>query len=381
MRDLLYGTYSPSDSIEEVFERNDLTLLSNQFAVILIIIERKYTSTKEASYSQDLLGFIITNVIEELASKKHQGFVVPIDVNRYSCLVNFSSTDTSTMQQDLLSIAREGKKFLEENFGIYFTMSLSAIHSEIDGIHQAFQEALYAMEYRLTVGSNQIIPYKEESQYDSIYTFSFKTDHSINLFVKEPKNDVQIQSFVRELFENRGIGCNTCPTVARDFMYDIAGSLCKAINDMLPENTQWKEGIYNRLIGCDTLNLFRGELIDILKEYQEYLRENSCLDSISMQVKKYIEENYHNPNLSVNTLGEAFDLSPSYLSKIFKDENEISIPDYISKIRINNAKELLKNTDMTIQKIAEETGFLSSSVFIRVFKKIEGITPGSYRKL
>lgn len=381
MRNLLYGTYSEDDSVEEIFKRNDLTLLSNQFAVILINIERKYNSVQEALYSQDLLGFIITNVIEELAAKKHQGFVIPIDSNRYSCLVNFSSNDISTMQQDLLSIAQEGKKFLEENFGIYFTISLSAIHSELDGIHQAFQEALYAMEYRLTVGSNQIIPYKEESQYDSIYTFSFKTDHSINLFIKEPKDDSQINSFVRELFENRSIDSNTPPAVARDFMHDVAGSLCKAINDMLPQNTPWKENIYNRLIDCDTLEMFRNELINILKEYQEYLIGKSCLYSISAQVRKYIEENFHDPNLSVNTLGDKFNLSPSYLSKMFKDENEISIPDYITKIRIDNAKKLLKDTDKTIQKIAEETGFLSSSVFIRVFKKVEGITPGAYRKL
>lgn len=128
MRNLLYGTYSQADAIEEIFERNELTLLSNQFAVILINIERKYSGAGDASYSQDLLGFIITNVFEELASKKHQGFVVAIDPNRYSCLVNFSPADTSTMQQDLLSIAREGKNFLEENFGIYFTISLSTIH-------------------------------------------------------------------------------------------------------------------------------------------------------------------------------------------------------------------------------------------------------------
>lgn len=381
IRNLLYGTYGQDDSVEEVFKRNDLHLLSKQFAVILINIERKHNSTQEASYPQDLLGFIITNVFGELASKNHQGFVVPIDANRYSCLVNFSPADMSKMQQDLLSIAQEGKKFLEENFGIYFTIGLSTIHSELNGIHQAFQEALYAMEYRLTLGSNQIISYKEESQYDSIYTFSFKTDHSINLFIKEPKDDDQIHSFVRELFENMNIDSSTSPVVARDFMHDVAGSLCKAINDMLPQNMPWKENIYNRLINCDTLELFRSELINILKEYQEYLIGKSCLYSISAQVRKYIEENFHDPSLSVNTLGDRFDLSPSYLSKIFKDENEISIPDYISKVRIDNAKELLRNTDKTIQKIAEETGFLSSSVFIRVFKKMEGITPGAYRKL
>mgnify|MGYP000321073434 CR=1 FL=1 len=380
IRDLLYGLSSQGDSVQEVFDKNDIPLLSDHFAVILINIEKKYSTNKESSYSQDLLGFIITNVIEELAKEKHQGFVVPIDANRYACLVNFTSVDTLTMQQDLLSVAQNGKKFLEENFGIYFTVSLSAIHTDLDGIHQAFQEALYAMEYRLTIGSNKIIPYKQQQPTGSIYTFTFKTDHSINLFLKELKDSNQISSFVGELFDNRDIDSHTPPAIARDFIYDVAGSLSKAVNDMLPEDIQWKEDIYTRLINCDTLDLFRIQLINILEEYQEYLREKLSLNSISVQVRKYIEQYYHDPDLSVNVLADKFNLSPAYLSRIFKKENGISILDYISNCRINNAKELLRNTNKTIQQIAEETGFLSSSVFIRVFKKIEGITPGAYRK-
>lgn len=379
IQNLLYGTSNNGNSVYEVFQRNDLTLLSNKFAVILIHLERK--QNKEYSYSQDLISFIITNVIEELAGTKHQGFVVPIDTNRYGCLVNFSPSDTA--EQDLLSIAKEGKDFLEKKFGIYFTMSLSTIHTELNGIHQAYQEALYAMEYRLTMGSNEIIPYKQQLQDGSnpIYTFSFKTDHSINLFLKEAKDHSQIVAFVTQLFENSKIGCHTPPSIARDFIYDIAGSLSKAINDMFPEDIQWKKEIFNRLTSCDTLKIFKTELINVLKEYQEYLNEKLSQDSISAQVQKYIDQNYHDSNLSVNTLGDEFNLSPAYLSKIFKEESGISILDYISKCRINHAKKLLKNTDKTIKQIAKETGFLSSSVFIRVFKKIEGITPGAYRKL
>jgi len=237
------------------------------------------------------------------------------------------------------------------------------------------------MEYRLTIGSNKIIPYQQQQPTDSIYTFSFKTDHSINLFLKELKDHNQINSFVRELFDNRDIDFHTPPAIARDFIYDVAGSLSKAVNDMLPEDIQWKKEIYTRLVNCDTLDLFRNQLINILEEYQEYLRKKLSLNPINAKVRKYIEQYYYDPDLNINVLGDKFNLSPAYLSKIFKEENGISILDYISKCRINNAKKLLKNTNKTIQQIAEETGFMSSSVFIRVFKKIEGTTPGVYRKL
>lgn len=56
-----------------------------------------------------------------------------------------------------------------------------------------------------------------------------------------------------------------------------------------------------------------------------------------------------------------------------------SLPDYINKIRVDHAKELLKNTTDTIGSIAGRVGYMSSNSFIRIFKKIEGITPGQYR--
>ena len=58
----------------------------------------------------------------------------------------------------------------------------------------------------------------------------------------------------------------------------------------------------------------------------------------------------------------------------------MSISDFLAKVRIQMAKEQLRSTDHNIRMIAEECGFLSSNVFIRVFKKWEGITPGAYRE-
>lgn len=59
----------------------------------------------------------------------------------------------------------------------------------------------------------------------------------------------------------------------------------------------------------------------------------------------------------------------------------MSIPDHINLMRIEKAKQLLADTSRSIQTVALEVGFLESSSFIRIFKKIEGITPGVYRSL
>ena len=74
-------------------------------------------------------------------------------------------------------------------------------------------------------------------------------------------------------------------------------------------------------------------------------------------------------------------MTPSYLSKLFKDKYQLSIPDYIAKTRVSHAKKQLRETECSIQEIAQDNGFLNSNSFIRVFKKQEGITPGVYRSL
>ena len=102
---------------------------------------------------------------------------------------------------------------------------------------------------------------------------------------------------------------------------------------------------------------------------------------ICQQTREYIEENYANMQLSVSLLGEVMEVSASYLSKLYKKKYGISILDDISRTRIKKSKSLLQNTSMNVNEVAEQTGFMSSNVFIKAFKKWEGITPGRYREL
>ncbi len=390
LRNLLCGTSSSTqeNSIKDIFTKNDIPLLSDQFAVILINMDEKYSHPTEAKGldSGDLFTAMTISTMDKLSGNKFHGFVVPMDRGQCALLINFSPLiQGATMQETLLFIAREVKASLELSFGMSLTISLSNLHMENEennGIQQAFQEAQYAMEYRLTIGSNQIIPYQEKREDESIYTFSFQTDHFINLFLKEPRTPKEIDQFVSALFTNKSIDSHISPVIAKDFIYDISGSLSKAVTDKMTDaDAEWKKGIFYRLLQCDTLTQFRSELICILNEYQEYLKKKPDLYSVGAQIKTFIQQNFSNPDLSLNALSNEFNLSTSHLSRTFKEANDISISDYISTCRITHARNLLKNSDKTVQQIAEETGFLSSSVFIRVFKKAEGVTPGSYRKL
>ena len=97
------------------------------------------------------------------------------------------------------------------------------------------------------------------------------------------------------------------------------------------------------------------------------------------EIHQYIETHYMEP-LTVSSLAETYGLSPNYFSSVFKKKAGCNFITYLTKIRIEKSKQLLLETDLTVQQIAEKVGYYSNSFFIRTFKKQENITPLEYRK-
>lgn len=97
------------------------------------------------------------------------------------------------------------------------------------------------------------------------------------------------------------------------------------------------------------------------------------------RVRTYIYSNLSNPDLNRSSIAEYLHMSPDYLSYVFHQKFNQTLNAYITFMRIDKAKELLKRTSWGMDVIAEKTGFSSSSYFHKQFKKISGITPQQYR--
>jgi ligand-binding sensor protein/AraC-like DNA-binding protein len=104
-----------------------------------------------------------------------------------------------------------------------------------------------------------------------------------------------------------------------------------------------------------------------------------CKDNIILKpALEYIQENFHMA-ISLDEMASKCNISTSYFSKLFKKAKGDNFANYINKIRIKKAKEYLETTDMPILNIALELGFEDCGYFIKVFKKIQGMTPAVYR--
>ena len=104
--------------------------------------------------------------------------------------------------------------------------------------------------------------------------------------------------------------------------------------------------------------------------------KNSFL--IMEQIRKFIEENLQQ-NIGLQEVANHISLSPSYTGRLIKENFNMGIVEYISTLRIDRAKNLLKYTDATVEKIGYQVGFSNVRSFLRTFKQYTSMTPGQWR--
>ena len=106
-------------------------------------------------------------------------------------------------------------------------------------------------------------------------------------------------------------------------------------------------------------------------------KENQSIGVID-KAREYINLNFQN-EISLDDVSREIDISPYYFSKIFKDQTGKNFIDYLTELRINKAKDLLENTDLSMKEICAKVGYSNPNYFSRTFKKNVGVSPTEYK--
>ncbi|MDQ0253425.1 two-component system response regulator YesN [Evansella vedderi] len=130
----------------------------------------------------------------------------------------------------------------------------------------------------------------------------------------------------------------------------------------------------------ENVEQLREEALFRLKEIMEEVTHESSQNSEDFfrKGKAYISQNYKK-DLTLEFVAKEINLSPTYFSKLFKNHAGINFIDYLTQVRIGEAKRLLTTTDMSLKEICFEVGYRDPNYFSRVFKKSESIPPSQYR--
>ncbi|WP_419727267.1 PocR ligand-binding domain-containing protein [Terrisporobacter petrolearius] len=186
------------------------------------------------------------------------------------------------------------------------------------------------------------------------------------------------------------------PLLTYEEVHNIANMLSSLCNYLVEEalDKNLILEMYKKSIGSNKEideDFFQGYSVDNIEKLKKgisnamidaYVSHSECDKKISSTLKPAIDYIYKNKseNITVENMAKVCHISQSYFSRLFSKEMGDSFSNYISKLKINWAKELLEESDMSVSQVSDELGFNEPGYFIKIFKKHEGVTPSVYRK-
>jgi len=351
-------------------------------SVLLISIDRTGVFFADEK-NEKLAAFALTNVLEELFSRENcvccwvemDGF--------WAWVINFQDSGIVENKRKLDYVIDIARMYVTEQLKIDFTVAVSNIHGDVSNIPTAYQEALSVMEYRRLFGvsSGSSIKYESIENQKYSYDYSSQTEGMLSNYIKAGEFE-NASGLIDKVIHANLISASFSGLMARLLMYDIISTVVKVVYEICDidfiENTK----SLKRLLSCNDIADIRTELRNALEVVCQYVKSNTKDQyQLSKAVMSHINANYADSSLSVSSISVTFGLTRSYLSTLFKTQTNQTLLYYIGWVRIDKAKKLLREGDASVKDIGTQTGFLDSNVFIKTFKKYEGVTPGEYRKI
>ena len=134
---------------------------------------------------------------------------------------------------------------------------------------------------------------------------------------------------------------------------------------------------YQMVSRFESLEALRVWLKEVMRQTAQYVGSQ---ESLTVNIRSYIEKNYSNCELRQSDAAEFFHMSSPYFSQYFKEHFGVNYVQYLNEMRINKAKILLRTTNDSTESIAEKVGIDNVNYFFRLFKKLEGHTVKDYRR-
>ena len=158
-------------------------------------------------------------------------------------------------------------------------------------------------------------------------------------------------------------------------IFDMAASILK-----IPSETAYAEFDPKKImLYSANIDMMREHIVSAINEICNAMETSGKKQVFQEKIIEYIHTNYHNANLNVDSIGEYFDMTPQYISKIFKENYSETLLDFINKYRILKAKEFIKMKKYTMSAISDMVGYNHVRTFNRIFKKYEGVTPTAFK--
>lgn len=361
----------------------DVKISGDVFRIALLVVENFEEFLAQSSeVKQDLPPFILYNILEEIAQEE-QGLVVFQDINNDTVLLIGESSEALVMQR-FQFIYDKCREILKNYFGFGITVSLGYIIKSLKQVHISYESAISALEYRFLYGKNKILDIRDFGGMDLVKNIDISEDIkklALSVKINSKEEILSVLNYIVNILRKNVLSSGKIYIYIQNILGAISNLMESA--DLIDDAFSRKQNeLFQSLFQKKTLDEVEKSLGQYCLNISDSLSEQR--DSFSKKqaiiAKEYIDKNYANQDLTLQTLCYDLAISMSYFSTIFKKHTGETFVEALTKKRMHKSMELLTNTSMKIYEIAEKVGFSDPHYFAVTFKKFTGMTPKEYAK-
>lgn len=383
-RHIVSGKHTFASVLQEAREQG-IELIAEQYNIMMLQVFSEETEDilpgKLKAFEQELEKFSeqSDNMIIAKQSRAEYDFVLK-----------------GTEQMSLNEITEKVKNLLSDYFeketAMEYVAALGTPVERFSELQQCFQQTNLCFSKRYSVERNQVLQeeVREEIPVDILedvklgeLNISGLNRRQVEQFLYTGTKE-EVSDFVEDYFTQVGDG-NVQSILLRQYvmmdLYVVAVSVLEKSGyksqDLVERCGDAKE-MASYLTTIEQTKEYIKKIFETVLDFREEAVDKKY-DSIMQKAKAYINDNFEKDWISLNTVAAEVNLSPSHFSTVFGQEIGETFVEYLTRIRMEKAKELLRTTGMKATDIAFEVGYRDAHYFSNLFKKTQGCTPREYR--
>lgn len=296
------------------------------------------------------------------------------------------------LSERLKHCIKQLKEFVGQYPQLQYFGGIGSVVERLGDIPKSNREASKAFAGRFFTDVNQVVTLAqvEQSHSQSGSRIDLEEIHNSRIVRSQVEDFLkngtvgETEEFFEEYFLNAGVNNNKSLIFRQYVMMDLYMIVVEFLEGigLSTKNLSKECADMNQVIAeSNSVPLVKGYLKKLYTEVLT-LRDGLVHKKYGMlldEAKSYIKENFQSTDISLNAVAAAVNISASYLSTIFSQASEETFVEYLTKIRMEKAREMLMCTSLRSSEIGFQVGYKDSHYFSYIFKKMTGCTPKEYR--
>jgi Response regulator containing CheY-like receiver domain and AraC-type DNA-binding domain len=388
LNNLLLGIITDKIEIHQKLEYFQLSLNEGENIIVAVAEIDDYPKRVENQTESDkqFLNFSVKNIIEKCLFNHQAGLCICTRDNQFGMILN----RRSNLEDAMALIFDEIQDLLQDFNNITISIGIGNKVTNLDAISISYNNALNALNYKFYTGKNSIIHIEDISNTQKLYQMSDVNVYTnLNAMQKELLSQIKLGnteklsetvesyfSFLTEvkLFTEEYIRGVCIELIINAYQETFRTEI--DVQEILPHYLNSVQEI----LKLETVFEMKQTVYRMLEHICNYFKSKYSVKhgNLVRQIKEMAEKRYME-NITLSDIANEVYMSPNYICSVFKKEAGITINEYLIKVKMEEAKKMLKDTKMKIHEIAEKLGYESPHYFSYSFKKNTGKTPQQYR--